>query len=138
MNRVNGYTRFIYMNMVKTWNIGPDNNDFVETETRSFATKIMKCIFFFQEKFFAILLSNCPITYVTQGTMQHVPKRMQPPCFDINKIARFLPFSARAIRAGDGEALTLWLKRLLCQRSFFQPCPHQGNGLRRKDKASHC
>ena len=46
MKRMNCFTWYINMYMVKTWNIGPDNNDFVETKTRSFATKIMKCIFF--------------------------------------------------------------------------------------------
>ena len=78
MKHMNCFTRYINMYMVKRWNIGPDNNKFVETETRSFATKKNEVHFFFHEKFFTILLSNCPVTYATQGTMQHVSKRMQP------------------------------------------------------------
>ena len=65
MKRMNCFTRYINMYMVKRWNIGPDNNKFVETETRSFATKKNEVHFFFMKN---SLLFCCQIALLH---MQH-------------------------------------------------------------------
>lgn len=155
MNRVNSYLRFIYMYMVKTWNIGPDNNNFVETETRSFATKIMKCNFFSHEiLYFIVVKLPCYICYT----------RYNATCFKENAASLF--WNQQNCKMSRGTLLQVFVgggkryhfpspqqgqKGLTMGRHhpsgwrgcfvkghFFQPCRHQGNGLSRMDKSNHC
>lgn len=112
MNRVNSYLRFIYMYMVKTWNIGPDNNNFVETETRSFATKIMKCNFFSQEiLYFIVVKLPCYICYT----------RYNATCFKENAASLF--WNQQNSKMSRGTLLQVFVGG---GKRYHFPSPQQG------------